>query len=80
MNTEAQNRGEIPWYQLFCKKRSFQQGFLLSIWFMYLTSGFLLGAFHVMGTIDVLHIELAEEVRREEEIFRILQRFKTGNT
>ena len=78
MNTEAPNRGETPWYQLFRKKRSFQQGFLLSMWFMYLTSGLLLAAFHVIGIIDVPRIELAEEVRREEEIFRVLQRFKTG--
>jgi soluble lytic murein transglycosylase len=78
MHAEAPNRGKTPWYQLFRKKRSFQQGFLLSIWSIYITSGLLLAAFHLMGIIDFPQIELAEEVRGEEEIFRVLQRSKTG--
>ncbi len=78
MNSETPNRGKTPRYQPFRKKRSFQQRFLLSIWFIYITSGLLLAGFHVMGIIDFPRIELAEEVRGEEEIFRVLQRFKTG--
>jgi soluble lytic murein transglycosylase len=60
------------------KHGSFQQRFLLSIWMMYLCSGLLLTGLHWKGIIGVPRIEPCEKIRREEEIFRVLQRFKTG--
>lgn len=60
------------------ENRSFQQWFLLSIWIMYIASGLLLTTFRLMGIIEVRRIEPTEEVRREEEILHVLQRFKTG--
>jgi len=60
------------------KNKSFQQRFLLFIWMIYISCGLLLAAFHWKGIIDFPRIEPCEQFRMEEEIFHILQHFKTG--
>ncbi len=60
------------------KHNSFQRQFLLSIWMIYFCSGFLLGVLHWRGIIDVPRIDPCQQFQKEEEIFRVLQRFKTG--
>ncbi len=45
---------------------------------MYICSGLLLAAFHWKGLIEIPRIEPSEQFRSEEEIFHVLQRFRTG--
>jgi soluble lytic murein transglycosylase len=45
---------------------------------MYLCSGLLLASLHWKGLIEVPRIEPSEQFRSEEEIFHVLQQFKTG--
>ena len=60
------------------KHKPFQRQFLLSIWMIYICSGLLLAVLHWKGIIEVPRIDPCQQFRREEEIFRVLQRFKTG--
>ena len=60
------------------KYKPFQRQFLLSMWMIYVCSGLLLVVLHWKGIIEVPRIDPCKQFRREEEIFHVLQRFKTG--